>query len=288
MASTGETPTALRRSLTKNPTLNLLTNLTLREIRAQYKRTALGRIWSLINPLATLAIYSVVFGILFKSAPPVGANSGLNSFVLWMACGLIPWMFMSNAIIQGMGALQANSGLLTKVYFPRHVLVTSSVLGLATTFLTELVVLLVIMTVAGGPRVLLYIPILIVVVLLNIGFALGIALGLSVAVAYFGDIQHLWGLFNQVWFYASGVLFPLSIVAGGEETLRAHGWHIPLVKMFEVNPAFEFITAYRSVLYDFAIPSPMQWLSLVGWTAGTLLVGAWIFQRFQGRVVEEL
>lgn len=286
-AATGRA-TAVRAPLAKNPTFNLLVNLTLREIRSQYKRTALGRIWSLINPLATLAIYSVVFGFLFKAQAEPGTNSGLHIFTLWMACGLIPWIFTSGGIMLGMGALQANSGLLTKVYFPRHVLVTSSVLGLASTFLTELAVLTVIMAIAGGPTVLLYLPVLLVIVVLNVGFVLGIALALSIAVAYFADIQHLWGLINQVWFYASGVLFPISFIVSGQNELAAHGWNVPLVAIFEANPAYEFMKAYRSVLYDFALPSPGTWLAITASTLIVLALGALVFNRFQARVVEEL
>lgn len=288
MAGLGERAAAARQPLARNAALNLLINLTLREVRAQYKRTALGRIWSLVNPLATLAIYAVVFGFLFRAEPPVGRNSGLHSFVLWMACGLIPWMFLSNAIVQGMGALQANSGLLTKVYFPRHVLVTATVLGLATTFLTELTVLMAVLIFAGDWRVLLYLPVLLVIVLLNVAFALGIALALSIAVAYFTDVQHLWGLVNQVWFYMSGILFPITIIAAGQQAIDRRGWPIPLLAVFEGNPAYQFNEAYRAVLYDAAFPSASTWLSILVWTVGALLVGALIFRRFEARVVEEL
>src|SRR5487761_2364454 len=95
MASVRAGTLALRDSLVKNSTLNLLVNLTLREIKGQYKKTVLGRMWSLLNPLANIAVYSMVFGILVRAAPPMGTNSGLKSYALWVACGIIPWGFMA-------------------------------------------------------------------------------------------------------------------------------------------------------------------------------------------------
>ena len=82
-------------------TRELTANLTLRELRGRYKRTFLGWTWSLINPLATLAIYWLVFGFFLKIQPPVGHPSGLNSFALFLVCGLIPWNFFAERAERG-------------------------------------------------------------------------------------------------------------------------------------------------------------------------------------------
>ncbi len=279
----------VRSTLLRNPTTNLLANLTLREIRSQYKRTALGRVWSLVNPLATIAIFSIVFGMLFRAPIEAGMNSGLTTFALWIACGVIPWGFMSNGIISGMGSLAGNSGLLTKVYFPRHVLVTSTVLSLASTFLTELAVLTGVMAVAGGPRVLLYIPLLLLVVVVNTVFVLGLGLLLSVLMVYFRDIQYLWTLFNQIWFYASGIVVPATVIVAQQAAFNAsgRGW-IPLLPLFEANPAYQFIAAYRRILFDFAAPSGEMWLGMIVWAIIAFTIGALTFNKFQARIVEEL
>ncbi|PPF36491.1 ABC transporter permease [Pseudoclavibacter sp. RFBJ3] len=273
--------------------MGLLLNLTLREIRSQYNRTALGRIWSLVNPLAQIAIFSVVFGLLFVAEPHVGTNSGLQNYALWVACGIIPWTFISGGIMGAMSALMANIGLLTKVYFPRHVLVTSSVLSLTTTFAIELLVLALLMGIAGGPKLLIVVLLLIPIVALTAMFVLGIGLMLSVAVVYFRDVQYLWTIFNQVWFYASGVVFPASLVQQAQDKLTTDGWNIfgqpvPLMAVFELNPAHQFLEAYRSVLYDFAVPSVGTWLTITAWAAIMLLAGIFVFRAKQNRIVEEL
>jgi len=284
MASDRASTMSLRESLTKNPTLNLLVNLTLREVKGQYKKTVLGRLWSLLNPLANIAVYSLVFGILVRATPPIGTNSGLQSFALWIACGIIPWGFLSTGTSLGRGALVDNAGLLTKVFFPRFVLPTSTILALASTFLTELAALALFMGLAGGgPRVLLRLPVLIPIVILNTAFVLGVSLVLSVGMVYFGDIQHIWGIFLQLWLYASGIVLPLSYV----QVAQDH-YHFPFVLIFQLNPGFQFVEAYRNVLYDFAVPSLTRWLLLLLWAVVALGVGALVFRKFSARIVEEL
>jgi ABC-2 type transport system permease protein len=275
---------SLRESLVKNPTLNLLVNLTLRDIKGQYKKTVLGRLWSLLNPLANIAVYSLVFGILVRAEPPLGTNSGLKSFGLWIACGIIPWGFLATGTTMGRGALTDNAGLLTKVYFPRFVLPTSTILALATTFLTELAALAVFVGVAGGgPRILLRLPVLIPIVILNTAFVLGVSLVLSVGMVYFGDIQHIWGIFLQLWLYASGIVLPLSYV----QVAQDH-YHFPFVFIFELNPAYQFVEAYRDVLYDFAVPDVTRWLVMLAWAVVALGIGALVFRKFSAQIVEEL
>jgi ABC-2 type transport system permease protein len=284
MASDRASTMSLRESLTKNPTLNLLVNLTLREIKGQYKKTVLGRLWSLLNPLANIAVYSLVFGILVRATPPIGTNSGLQSFALWIACGIIPWGFLSTGTSVGRGALVDNAGLLTKVFFPRFVLPTSTILALASTFLTELAALALFMGLAGGgPRVLLRLPVLIPIVILNTAFVLGVSLVLSVGMVYFGDIQHIWGIFLQLWLYASGIVLPLSYV----QVAQDH-YHFPFVLIFQLNPGYQFVEAYRNVMYDFAVPPLSRWLVMLAWAVVAMGIGALVFRKFSAQIVEEL
>ena len=275
---------SLRESLVKNPTLNLLANLTLREIKGQYKKSVLGRAWSLLNPLANIAVYSLVFGILVRAEPPLGTNSGLKSFALWIACGIIPWGFLATGTSVGRGALTDNAALLTKVYFPRFVLPTSTILALASTFVTELAALTLFMGLAGaGPRVLLRLPVLIPIVILNTAFVLGVSLVLSIGMVYFGDIQHIWGIFLQLWLYASGIVLPLAYVQQAQDK-----YHFPFIMIFQLNPGYQFVEAYRNVLYDFAVPPLSRWLVMLAWAVVAMGIGALVFRKFSAQIVEEL
>lgn len=253
----------------------LLFNLTAKEVKSQFKRTALGRLWSFINPIAILIIYTVVFGVLLKSVPPPGAN-GVVNFTLYLAAGLIPWTFISGGIINGMGAVVGNSGLLTKVYFPRWTLVVSAILALANTFLIELSVVVVVMAIFIGPEVLLFLPLLALLVAITIAFCAGLALMLSVALVYFRDTQHFMALFIQIWFYLTPIVYPISLIKPR------------FLTAYRINPAERLVASYRSMLYDFEVPKWDDWAWCIGWAALVLLIGIRVFNRYAARIVEEL
>ncbi|MCW2778078.1 MAG: type transporter [Frankiales bacterium] len=266
----------------------LLVNLTLREVRGKYKRTALGQGWSLLNPVATLAIFSLVFGVLLQTHVPAGDPSGLDVFALFLACGLLPWTFFSGALSAGMGALVLNAGLVKKVYFPREVLVTSTVLSFVVTFLTELGVLTVLLLVFGG-RPLLYLPLVLVVVALLAGFALGLGLVLSIANVYFRDTSYLVALLLQFWFYLTPVVYPASLV--DDAVVRRGGLHVlgvPAQTLYRLNPMERFIALFRALLYDGRLPGAGDWLGAVVATGVVLALGVVVFRRFSPRLAEEL
>jgi ABC-2 type transport system permease protein len=294
------TPSGMERSTRRvdrrsesTKTLNLIVQLTRRQISSEFKGTALGRLWSFINPLATIAVYAVIFGLVFRGTVEPGRNSGIDSFALWIGVGVLSWDFLSSGITRGMDALTGNSGLLTKVYFPRYVLVVTEILSLTYDFFFELVVLVAITGFVGGAKVLVMIPALIVITLLTGIFSLGLGLALSVATVYFRDISHLWSVFNQVWMYASGVVFPLSMLQSVQDRLTADGWIIsghalPLVTLFRLNPAEAYLEAFRALLYDFTGPPTSVWLLCIGWASISIICGAIVFSRHSARIVEEL
>jgi len=181
----------------------------------------------------------------------------------------------------------------TKVYFPRQVLIYSAVLSLAVDFAFELLVLIIIAMLMGGPGVLLMIPALLVVTLLAGMFAVGLGLILSIATVYFRDLGHLWQIFNQIWMYASGVVFPLSMLDGVQNRLFDAGWQIngapiPITTIARLNPAEIYLEAFRSCLYDFALPSLPVFLACLGWAVVMLSLGLVFFRRHSASIVEEL
>jgi ABC-2 type transport system permease protein len=258
---------------------DLLINLTLRELRGKYKRSVLGWGWSLINPLATMAIFTVVFSVLLKSNPAAGDPSGLDVFALFLLCGLLPWNYLSNSMTGGMYSLVGNANLIKKVYFPREVLVAANVASWLFSFLIEMAVLWVAL-IAFGNMVIPWIPAVLVLMLIQTAFVLGIALMLSVLNVYFRDTQHLIGIVLQVWFYATPIIYPLSLVQQ-----HISGW---LYKLYEANPMAQFAQAYRNLMYDLRWPTAGNIAYVVLVSAATLVAGAFVFRRFEGRLAEEL
>ena len=283
----------LLRSEDARQTLDLTLRLTQRSVSSEFKGTTLGRLWSFINPLATIAIFALIFGIVFRNEVPPGRNSGIDSFALWIGIGVLSWTFFSSGIMASMNALVNNSGLLTKVYFPRQVLIYSAVLSLAVDFAFELLVLVIIAMILGGPGVLAMIPALLVVTVLVGMFAVGLGLMLSIATVYFRDLGHLWQIFNQMWMYASGVVFPLTMVNKVQNDLFDKGWQvnggpIPLTTILRLNPAETYLEAFRSCLYDFALPSQPVFLACLAWAIVMLTLGLVFFRRHSASIVEEL
>src|SRR6478672_10059405 len=105
----------------------LLVNLTLRELRSKYKKSVLGWTWSLLNPLSSVVIYTIVFSGFLNVQAPKGDPSGLDSFVFFLLCALIPWNYVASSISLSLETLVANGNLIKKVYFPRELLVAATI-----------------------------------------------------------------------------------------------------------------------------------------------------------------
>lgn len=242
-------------------TANLLKNLTLREVRSEYKRTALGRLWSLINPLAQIAIYGLVFGVFFNAQPERGLNSDLDVYALWLGVGIVTWGFINQGIRDAMQSFLNYQGLLKKVALPRWTLPGSKVLARAATFATEILVVVVICGLVGGWEIIIRLWMLVPLLALTIAFIYGIGMLLAIGLVYFRDIEHFWTIITQVFFYASGVMIPVRIIESAQQSIDegklvvlGSTIHVPLLALFEANPVYQFLTAYRRVLYDFALP----------------------------------
>lgn len=259
----------------------LFVNLTLRELRSKYKRSVLGWAWSLLNPLTSLLIYGFVFGLLFGVEADAGDPSGMKNFAMFLMCGLLPYTFMSNGLNGGMTSLTGNGNLVKKVYFPREILVASITASWVVSFLIELAVLGIALAVLGN-IVVVWIPMILVLVAIEVVFVLGIALMLSTAAVYFRDLQHLLGIVLQVWFYSAPIVYPISYV---QDKIGTTGWKITL---YNLNPLVRFVEAFRDVMYDMRFP-PLDHLAyLIGISVASLLAGMAVFNRLEGKVAEEL
>ena len=168
----------------------LFYNLTLRELRGKYKRSVLGWLWSLLNPLAIMGIYSLVFAVFLEVPVPIGDPSGLEIFALYLLCGLLPYNFLANSLTGGMSALVGNANLVKKVWFPRELLVASNTSAAGVGLAIEMGLLAVALLVAGNMVLPWIVPVLGLMVLQTI-FVLGLALGTWVASALYGAIVAL-------------------------------------------------------------------------------------------------
>lgn len=264
----------------------LLANLTLREVRGQYKRTILGRLWSLLNPLATMLVYTIVFAFILRIQPAPGDPSGVDVFAVWLLCGLLPWAFFANVVQTGMGSIIANAGLVQKVYFPRIVLPLSLTGSIGINWLFEMGVLAIALIIVGS-YFLPWVPLALLMMVLLAAYATGLALVLAIANVYFRDTQYLMGIVMQIWFYLTPVIYPASLVKDPSDRLGGLlGTSITVLDIYRLNPMERFVEIMRNLLYDNRWPAVDDMLYFAIVSLLSLVIGVLIFRRFESRMAE--
>lgn len=257
----------------------LLWNLTLRELRTKYRKSLLGWAWSMLNPLATVAIYSFVFGHLFRAQAPVGDPSGLEIFALYLLCGLLPWNFFLLVTNTGMNSMLVNAALVRKVFFPREVLVFANSLHGIVQFSIEMGLLTVALLISGS-IFLPWIPVVLVQMSLLALFASGLALALASANVYFRDLGYLWQIFTQVWFFATPIVYTPALLEG-----RVPDW-IRIV--MDLNPMAIYVEGFRRSMYDGRFPGWANLGACALVAALSMVIGWTIFTKLSRRFAEEL
>jgi ABC-2 type transport system permease protein len=261
----------------------LLFNLTAREVKGKYKRTALGQVWSLLNPLAQMIIYSLVFGFVLRAAIPPGQPSGMDVFALWLTSALLPWLLFANVLTAGMSALLANENLVKKVYFPRSTLIISSALAGLFTSCFEMSVLVVVLYIFGANPTI-FLPAVVVFMVLIAALALGFGFMLAVANVYFRDTQHFVAILMQMWFYLTPIVYSVSLISDR----AAKGNHPWIIDVYRLNPMERFSEVFRDLLYNNKWPTLGSTVYCIVVPLVVLALGFALFNRFEGRLAEEL
>ncbi len=263
-------------------TRELLGNLVQREVKGKYRRTVLGQLWSLLNPLATMAVYTVVFSFIFRARPAVGDPSGLDIYPLWLLSGLLAWTYFTRVVTGGLSSIVSNAGLIKKVYFPRAHLPFAVTLSTGFTWLLELGVLVIVLWVFGGFPIP-WIPLLALFMVLLALFATGLAMLLAILNVHFRDTQHFTAIVMQMWFYLTPVIYPVDLV---EQAARDSGeW---IITLYRLNPLERFVAVFRDLLYDNNWPPIEDALVCAAWGLGAFAIGYIVFVRNEKRLAELL
>jgi len=240
---------------------DLLYFLTWREISVRYKQTALGVAWAVIQPLATMFVFTVFLGRLAKM-PSDGIPYPVFSYL-----GLLPWTYFANAVTRSGASLVGNSNLLSKVYFPRLLIPMSGTLSALADFAIAFGILFLLMfwygiTPAASTWMLLPLSVLMTLA------AFGVGMFFAALNVRYRDVQHAIPFVMQIWMYATPVVYPSSVVPGH--------WRIA----FALNPLAGLIEAYRASV----LGRPIDWVSL-GVSSLVIVVavafGLWQFRRLE-------
>jgi ABC-type polysaccharide/polyol phosphate export permease len=257
---------------------NLIFNLAQRELRARYKKTLLGRLWSLINPASMLLIYTLVFGVFLKQTPPQ-SSSGSTVYALYLFAGLYVWNYFNGTVTGAIVALQTSGPLLNKVYFPPACPAIANTVTVLFQALIEAAILAVVMVAIGNVSVtFLLFPLLIFLVTL---FALGVGLALSVYNVFYRDVGYLVTIALNLLMYLTPIVYPITAVP--EEA-----WGLPLRTIIQLNPIAQFVQWSRDAFWLLEWPSPLSFACVIGVSVLTFVVGLVLFNRKSRDIVQEL
>jgi ABC-type polysaccharide/polyol phosphate export permease len=247
----------------------LVAMLVLRELKVRYKRSLFGLAWTMLNPLLLMVVYSVVFTTIMTS--PV------HDFSIFLLSGLLPWLFLSTALLQGMNAVLGNQDLIRKVRLPQAVFPLSVVGSNLVNFALSLVPLLIVMLVIGHPltAALLYLP---VSALLLTAFAAGITLVFASATVFFRDVRHLVEVLLQIVFYLSPVLYDATQISTGKQW-----WSDFFRAELALNPITYLLPLVRDPVYLGRLPALQTQGIAAAWSLGAFAVGLLIFRRLEPR-----
>jgi lipopolysaccharide transport system permease protein len=247
----------------------LVQSLVSRELKARYRGSVLGFLWSFVNPLLLLLTYTLVFTVILPNRQP-----DIQPFFLFLFCGILPWTWFQASLAESSGVIIAGGNLIKKVLFPAEVLPAVTVLANLVHFLLALPILVAFLALQGRlswTALLLPLPILVQFVL-----SLGLALFLSALTVHFRDVQNILGHVLHLWFFATPVLYHYGDVKG------------PLREVLRLNPMTAVLVSYQQILFHGHFG---HWRGLgLAFLVGVLVfaAGAFLFDRLRDTFPEEV
>lgn len=243
----------------------LLTELVKKDIKLKYRRSVLGLLWTLLEPLLTMIVLTVVFSKL--------RNKGDAYFPVYILTGRLLYSFFANSTKAAMKAIRTNSGMIKKVYIPKYIYPLSNVMSNFIIFILSLPVLAIVAIVLRVPFSWHIIEAIIPLILLFV-MSLGVGLILSAAAVFFRDIEYLWSVALMLIMYCSAIFYaPSTVIDNGYE------W------VFEINPLYALIKNFRnSVIYGTSLDLQALLFATI-FSFGSLIVGVWFFYKKQDKFI---
>lgn len=243
---------------------DLLKELTERDIKIRYRRSVLGLMWTILNPLLMMVVMTAVFSGFFRME--------IENFPIYFFSGNILFSFMTEATTNAMNSIVGNGSMLKKVYVPKYVFPMSKVLASAVNLLFSFMAMLLVMVVTKVEFciTLLLVPIVFCYIIL---FSIGLGMILATSQVFFRDTGHLYSVFTLAWMYMTPVFYPKSLL---EDRLDI---------MIHLNPMIYFIDFMRDVVLYNKIPTVEANLTCAITSASVFIVGLWFFYKKQDRFV---
>lgn len=246
----------------------MLINMVRRDLRGKYKGSILGFLWTFINPLLQLVVYTIVFSNIMRM--------GVSNYEIFLFVALIPWMFFSTSVLSGAGSIIYNQSLVTKIYFPREILplsvVTSNFINM---IYCSVIVLAVVLFYHMNLNLEVWF-ILPVIAFIEYILVIGIVLIVSALTVYFRDLEHILGIIIMAWQFLTPVMYPESFVPSQYQAI------------LYLNPMTPIIISFRDVLYYGKMPVVENLVYAFLWSLIIFICGFLLFGKLQKDFAEEL
>jgi homopolymeric O-antigen transport system permease protein len=245
---------------------DLVYALVSRELKVRYRRSAIGFVWTMLQPLLMMLVLQVVFSSIFRFELDFG------NYPVYVLAGLLFWNFFSQSIVASMNSLRGNALLLQKLPVPKEVFPVATVISGVINLCLAIVPLLLILVVTRHPLTpaLFFLPISI---LLAAVFTLGAGLLLSPLAVFFSDVVELVGVVLSILMYMTPILYPMSILEGSR--------FLPLVRF---NPVRSILEVFRDPIYQGEIPPLTHLAVCLGIAVAAFVLGAFAFRRSSDRI----
>lgn len=243
---------------------HLLIELVSRDIKVKYKRSYLGILWTLLNPLLMMIVLTLIFSTLFRRNIP--------NFPVYLLTGRLIFDFYSQATSMAMGSVVGGGALLKKVYIPKYVFPLSKVMFAFVNLLFSLIALVLVMIVTKVPFTLklLMMPFPLAYAFL---FALGMGLILATFTVFFRDMMHLYGVILTAWMYLTPLFYPAEILEGN------------LVWILKLNPLFHIVTMFRNIILYNSMPTLKNHLVCLSFGLISCAIGLFVFYKKQDKFI---
>ncbi len=260
----------------------LVINFAQREMRARYKRSLLGWLWSLINPLSTVVIYSLVFGAFLRTDPPETANGKAEYFALYLFIGIVAWNLFAGVVNGSMDWMASVMDLRKKIYFPTETAILGGAIATAVQTLFELAILLTLMVAFTNISwTFLLLPLVLV------GFAsFGLGIGLFAAIlnARYRDVRYLIGIAMSLQFFLVPIVYPIILLDNPD--VDTYG--LPAKQIVEWNPVSQFVQAAHELVYFLEVPPLHRVVAMLAYAVVSPALGLAYFRKRSMEISEEL
>lgn len=238
----------------------LLSQLVIRDFKTRYKRSVLGVLWSMLNPLLTMCVQYIVFANLFRW--------DVDNYAVYLLVGTVTFNFFSEATQGALQSVTGSASLITKVYIPTYVFPISKVLSACINWVFSTLALYCIILIQGIPLNIFHLVLPVAYISLML-FSCGFGMILAALMVYFRDVQFLYGVLITLWMYLTPLFYPISIIP--------EKW----LAVYMKNPMYQYVTFFRTVILEGVLPNAEQFAYCIGYAVAAMVIGFFTFRKLK-------